>query len=282
MYDFNYGLIYPLLCVVMIFTMKKIHKILIIILVIIAILSCVVWWQFGNIKAVYYWWKYSGSDIDDMLSNAHSGVEDYLKDNPQYSVRPSKPVEEELHKDGVITDEELTELITKETSVKEMFGTELELSDDKKLTITETGEQIDAETAKKLKENAAENGEKTTETPTGNDAEISACVAQMYVLKSSFVAQLEGLYNQAFGEYKAVYHQLNEAERETKKKSIISSLYPQASALEKQCDTQVNQVLAKLEALLKESGGDMSLVGRIRDSYNSEKSLKKAYYLNQI
>ena len=116
----------------------------------------------------------------------------------------------------------------------------------------------------------------------GNDAEISACVAQMYVLKSSFVAQLEALYNQAFGEYEAVYHQLTEAEREAKKKNIISSLYPKASALEKQCDTQVNQVLAKLEALLKESGGDISLVGRIRDSYNSEKSLKKAYYLNQI
>ena len=35
--------------------------------------------------------------------------------------------------------------------------------------------------------------EQPKETPTGNDAEISACVAQMYVLKSSFVAQLEGL-----------------------------------------------------------------------------------------
>jgi len=278
----RYTLLHFLICVVMIFTMKKIHKILIILLVIIAIVAGLVWWQFGNIKAVYYWWKYSGSDIDDMLGSAHSGVEDYLKDNPQYSVRPSKPVEEELHKDGVITDDELTELITEETSVKEMFGTELELSDDKKLTITETGEQIDAETAKKLKENAAQKEEQPKETPTGNDAEISACVAQMYVLKSSFVAQLEGLYNQAFGEYEAVYDQLNEAEREAKKKSIISSLYPKASALEKQCDTQVNQVLAKLEALLKESGGDTSLVGRIRDSYNSEKSLKKAYYLNQI
>jgi len=217
-----------------------------------------------------------------MLSSAHSGVEDYLKDNPQYSVRPSKPVEEELHKDGVITDEELTKLITEETSVKEMFGTDIELNDDKKLTITETGEQIDSETAIKLKENATQSSEKPKETVNSNDAEISACVAQMYVLKSSFVAQLEALYNQAFGEYEAVYDQLTEEERAVKKKSIISSLYPKAAALEKQCDAQVNEVLSKLEALLKASGGDVSLVGRIRDSYNSEKSLKKAYYLNQI
>lgn len=263
--------------------MKKSKIIIISILVIIAILAGVVWWQFGNIKAVYYWWKYSDSDIDSMLTETNSGVEAYLKENPDLKVRPTKPVEEELHKDGVIDDDELTNLITEETTLAEMFGTDIGLSEDKKLTIAQTGEKIDAETAKQMKENAsASSGEASNSAPAGNNDEISACVAQMYVLKSSFLGQLDALYGKAFGDYEAVYHDLTEAQREEKKKSIISSLYPQAVSLEKQCDTQVNQVLSKLETLLKESGGDTSLVGKIRDAYQSEKSLKKAYYLNQI
>ena len=134
---------------------KIMKKKTIIILTVIALffagLGAVVWWHFDNIKAIYYGFKYSPDDIESKLTHVHDDVKKYLEDNPQFSVRPTEPVEEELHKEGMITDGELTGIITGDTSVVEVFGTELELDDNKKVIISESGQVLDKETAEKLK-----------------------------------------------------------------------------------------------------------------------------------
>lgn len=262
--------------------MKKTYKILITIGVILVLCVSLVWWQWGNIRALYYWVKYSGDDIDALMGKSFSEVENYLDDNPQYNVRPSKPIEEELHKEGVINDQELTNLITEKTTVEEMFGTELELSDDKKITIVESGEQIDADAANKLKEETASSSGQTETPKSNNDAEVSECIAQVYVLKAKFVAELDVIYNQAFSEYKALWRDMTEEERDAKKKSLLAQVYPRAASLERDCDAQMNQLLSKLSKLLQDAGDDTALVDQIRTSYYNEKSLKKAHYLSLI
>ena len=320
--------------------MKKSRIILIVLAVIIFIAAVVVWWQFDNIKAVYYWWKYSESDIEQMTKKNNEELNDFIKDNPEYSVHPTTPLEEKLYQDGIINDDELADMLTEKTTVEEIFGKNIELSDDGALIDSATGEKISTEKASQLKEeqkqaskkestksdpktnkphsngaddkkeNSSQKGSASDvgasvgssigstvggNAPTANSgskpnqgstessgnamsAEISACIAKVYVLRSSFVGQLNALYSQAVSSYEA----LPDNQKESGKQSIISSLYPQAVALEASCDSQMEQILAELQGLLSASGGDTSLVGKIRSAYNSEKSLKKAYYLNQI
>ena len=262
--------------------MKKRYKILITLLVIIIALAGVIWWQFGNIRSIYFGLKFSEEDIAEMSGKSFEYVDGYLKDNPKYNVRPSKPVEEKLHKEGIIDDEELTALITEKTTVKEMFGKDLELDGNKEITAAESGEKIDKDTANQLKEENAKNNETKEEGKNSHDEEITNCIARMYVLKSSFETQLEALYNEAFEEYKVWYHKLPPEQRDSKKKEIITNFYPKATALESQCDADVKEVLSKLETLLKKSGEDTSIVTKMKESYDSEKVLKKAYYFSLL
>ncbi len=275
--------------------MKKTHKILISIIVIFSLCACLVWWQFGNIKALYYWVKYSDSDIDALMSENSEEVGTYLEENSKYNVRPSKPLEEELHKKGVIDDSELVSLITEQTTIEKMFGTELELGEDKNITIVESGEKVDAETANQLKQEAASNQNATQSEETtnkgdseedsskpDNSSEISACIAQVYVIKANFVGQLDVIYNQAFSEYKALWRNMTKEQRSAKKKSLLAEVYPKAAALERDCDDQIDKLLSKLTGLLKDAGESTGLVDQIRSSYQNEKSLKKAHYLSLI
>ena len=68
--------------------------------VVIAVIAAIAWWQFGNIKAIYYGIKYSSEDIDYKMKHSQDTVKEYLESNPQFSVRPTEPVEEELHQES--------------------------------------------------------------------------------------------------------------------------------------------------------------------------------------
>lgn len=267
--------------------MKKKTKIILIILALVIVgLSAVVWWQYGNIKAIYYGLKYSSEDIDSRMAHTHDDVKKYLESNPQYKVRPTEPVEEELHKEGMITDGELTDMIMGETSVEEVFGTQIELSEEKKLTITDSGQILDKDSAEKLKTEAKKEKEEQgisekdeKDSKVDNSQKISEYVAQLYVLKSNFVSRLEGLYNQAISDYMAM---TPEQRKSNGKTTIANKYYSSAASMEAECDSKVSSILSELKILLSEQGSDMTLVDRIKMSYYEEKSLKKAYYVNKL
>jgi len=63
---------------------------------------------------------------------------------------------------------------------------------------------------------------------------------------------------------------------------IVKSKTNQIAALEKECDGEVSAVVSQLQVLLKESGEDQSLVDKVKTVYAEEKSLKKAYYMNEL
>lgn len=109
------------------------------------------------------------------------------------------------------------------------------------------------------------------------DAEkASECIAQMYVIKSSFESELDVLY----GEAKEYYSQLVAEDKKNIKSEMVKKFYSQATSLEGQCDQKVESVLSELSSVLESSGDDAKIVDKIRDMYHEEKSLKKAYYLN--
>lgn len=104
-------------------------------------------------------------------------------------------------------------------------------------------------------------------------------VSRLYSLQGTYIGKLDGLLNTAIAEYKAVPE---EKRSKAKMISIASKYIPKGYALESSCDAQVNSLLADLKKELEVIGADTSIISTIRSHYQSEKSMKKAYYLNLI
>ena len=253
--------------------MKKSRIFLIFILVIIAIIAGVVWWQFDNIRSAYYSFKYDNSSIGDMIDKQNDDVDKYLQSHGDFNVRQSTEPEQKLHGESLITDDEFVDILTGKTSVGEMFGTDVGL-DDSKNFVDSSGEKLTNEDLQKAKD---ENSPVQTPQPTVDTSEkASECIARMYVLKSTFESKLNALYNEARQTSRA----MTDEQKKNGKSEIIKSFYSRATALESECDAQVDAILAQLDAALTESGEDKSIIDKIRQSYSEEKRLKKAYYIN--
>lgn len=118
---------------------------------------------------------------------------------------------------------------------------------------------------------------KPSQTSSEVDERIAELITRMYVLKSTYVGQIDGLVAQM----KAQFVKLPPEQRTTSaKQSIATGYMSQINAMEAQCDAQVNSVVSELRTLLKNNGRDTSLADTIMSTYNSEKENTKAYYIN--
>lgn len=275
--------------------MAKKKKVLILFVIFVLIIGAVLCWQFDNLKAVYYSMSYSDEDIDKLVSENNNEVRSYIESNSSYNVRPSEEVEEKLHQTGIITDEELVDIITGTNSVESLFGIDVGLTPNKNFVNTADGKVVGAENLIEMKDEIKKNESKSeTTNPDSSDKsneensaetekkdnskKISECIASLYVLKSSFIGRLDGLYSEAISYYKS----LPASERKNAKSEIVKRFYGRGTALEAECDSQVAALLAELKTLLSEEGSDMTLISKIQAAYNNEKSLKKAQYLNKL
>ena len=118
--------------------------------------------------------------------------------------------------------------------------------------------------------------EQAAEPPSEVDQAIQEQIATMYVLRSTYVGKLEAIAQSAIDEYSAGAH------TEENRKQVVYDKLDQLTALEKECDDQVAQVVARLRELLKEAGRDDSLAKQVEQTYQEEKSLKKAAYLEEF
>ena len=253
--------------------MKKTKKLPIFLAVIFILFAILIWWQFGNIKSVYYWFKYDNQNVSKMIDSKNKEVDKYLKDKSNLNVRQSTEAEQKLHQEEIITDDELVDVLTGKTEVKDMFGQNIEL-DKTKNFVDESGNSITKEELEASKKNTS-----VQDNNKDINQKASECVARMYVLKSNFESRLAALAEQAKADYISVPWG---DERTARKSEVVKRIYPKAIALEKECDANVDVVLAQLESLLKQNGDDTSIVNKIRQAYSEEKSLKKAYYLNLL
>ncbi len=265
--------------------MKK-HRILFTVIAVLLILSIgLVWWQWGNIKALYQAGKYSTEEIESLMADGDRELYEYVEKNPEYNVRPATEAEQELHKKGVLTDDEMTDILTGKTTVKDIIGYEVILDESGRLML-ENGEKTtveklmeDKETKKSTQSSeSALNDSGNTQASNDYNEEISRHIASMYVLKSTYCGILEAMYSEAASEYSA----LSAEERKSAKASIGQKYMSRALALESECDAKVAGVLASLDSALDKINGDKTIISKIKTAYENEKSLKKAYYLSKI
>lgn len=108
------------------------------------------------------------------------------------------------------------------------------------------------------------------------EQEIKELIATMYVLRTTYVGKLEAVVQSAIDEYTAGEHT---AENRT---NVVYSKFDELTAMEKECDDQVAAVASRLRELLKATGQNDTLAKQVEETYQEEKSLKKAYYLNEF
>ncbi len=98
-------------------------------------------------------------------------------------------------------------------------------------------------------------------------SKVDDIIAQIYVLRSGYVGKLDGLVSQAWGEYRS---------GNISKQDLINKYVGIGYGLEGECDGRMESLLSELTGELSRTGGDLSLVDTIRNTYYSEKSIKKA------
>ena len=108
---------------------------------------------------------------------------------------------------------------------------------------------------------------------------LAEIIAEVYVLREEYTAVLDNM----FAEAKAEYHALPEGER-TKSKlvSMASGYSARASALEKQCDGRMDEILGRLKLLVAEYEADPDIIETLAYSYAHEKSIQKSLYIQEL
>ena len=109
--------------------------------------------------------------------------------------------------------------------------------------------------------------------------ELASIVAEIYVMREEYIAQLDEMMARARTEYSAK----PESERTHSKLVKWASGYiSEASVLEKQCDARMDEVLAKVKALAEEYGEDTEIVDTLAYFYAEEKSIQKSLYIQEL
>lgn len=248
--------------------MKRWMKILCIVLALLAaLLAGLYWWQRENLKAVKDAASHSSEELEEKLAENQQQIRDVVDAAPEIVVREVTEEERQALRDGTMTQEELIE------------------------RLLDTGEQSDSTAAPGMEE-----------TPPGEDAkapaktltvpaeqpkpaedpyqkELSAIIAKVYVLREDFTMALDNMYDEAKAEYIAL-----PAEKRTKSNLMVlaSKYLSKATALEKECDARMDEIVTDMEKLIQENNGDMSLVDTVVYSYANEKSLKKSWYMSKL
>ena len=248
--------------------MKRWMKILCIVLALLAaLLAGLYWWQRENLKAVKDAASHSSEELEEKLVENQQQIRDVVDAAPEIVVREVTEEERQALRDGTMTQEELIE------------------------RLLDPGEQSDSTAAPGMEETPpGEDAKAPAETPTlpaeqpkpvedPYQKELSAIIAKVYVLREDFTMALDNMYDEAKAEYIAL-----PAEKRTKSNLMVlaSKYLSKATALEKECDARMDEIVADMEKLIQENNGDMSLVDTVVYSYANEKSLKKSWFMSKI
>ena len=248
--------------------MKRWMKILCIVLALLAaLLAGLYWWQRENLKAVKDAASHSSEELEEKLAENQQQIRDVVDAAPEIVVREVTEEERQALRDGTMTQEELIE------------------------RLLDPGEQSDSTAAPGMEETPpGEDAKAPAETPTlpaeqpkpaedPYQKELSAIIAKVYVLREDFTMALDNMYDEAKAEYIAL-----PAEKRTKSNLMVlaSKYLSKATALEKECDARMDEIVADMEKLIQENNGDMSLVDTVVYSYANEKSLKKSWYMSKL
>lgn len=120
--------------------------------------------------------------------------------------------------------------------------------------------------------------DKTGET-SENVKNVNYYITELYNLKNEYIGILDAMVISAVNDYKA----LDKSQQTRSKQLEIGANYAKkATQLEAECDAKVAAIVSNIENLLRAEGKSTDIVNTINEAYKTEKTLKRAYYLNMF
>lgn len=105
---------------------------------------------------------------------------------------------------------------------------------------------------------------------------MAQIIAEVYVLRDEYIVTLEHMYTEA--ETALTEKDLSEEDFA----ALISTYLTKATELELQCDGHIDTIVAEMEQLIRNNGGDPALIDSLIETYATEKANKKAWYLQRL
>ena len=201
-------------------------------------------WQWNNLSALRYGMTMDQETLNQKIEENRTTLNEAMD---RYQVEQYEIPEDKLSQltDGSLTPQEAAkELLEQEDQKKASSGGD---------SASAPAEQLSAE-----------------------EQEIRQLIATMYVLQATYEGKVAAVAQAAIDEYTAGEHT---PENKTK---VVYDRVQELLNMEKECDAQVAEVTARLRQLLKVTGQSDDLAKQVEQTYQQEKSLKKAAYLNKF
>ena len=254
--------------------MKRRSTILCTVLVLLAVsLAGLFWWQRDNLKAVHAAAQHTSGELEEKLVENQQMIQDAVRSAGEVTVREVTEEERQALRDGSMTQEQLVERLTS-SGGGETPSQDSEATGERP---PESGGRTDAPVEKTDTPAVSEKSEQSAES--AYQKELSALIAKVYVLREQYTLALDTMYADAKAEYLAL-----PAEKRTKTQlaKMAKDYLSRASALEKECDGKMDEVVRAMETLIRDNNGDLGLVDTVVYTYANEKSLKKSWYLSKL
>lgn len=239
--------------------MKRRKTILCTILVLLAVsLAGLFWWQRDNLKAIHAATQHTSAELEEKLEENQQMIQEAVKAAGEVTVGEISEEDRQAFRDGSMTQEQLVERLTN--------GGEGEPREEPASTSRPESDGTPPPEPPKPAENTYQK-------------ELSALIARVYVLREEYTLALDTMYADAKAEYLAL-----PAEKRTKTHllKMARGYLSRASALEKECDGKMDEIVHAMEKLLRENDGDLGLVDTVVYTYANEKSLKKSWYMSKL
>ena len=239
--------------------MKRRKTTLCTILVLLAVsLAGLFWWQRDNLKAIHAATQHTSAELEEKLEENQQMIQEAVKAAGEVTVGEISEEDRQAFRDGSMTQEQLVERLTN--------GGEGEPREEPASTSRPESDGTPPPESPKPAENTYQK-------------ELSALIARVYVLREEYTLALDTMYADAKAEYLAL-----PAEKRTKTHllKMARGYLSRASALEKECDGKMDEIVRAMEKLLRENDGDLGLVDTVVYTYANEKSLKKSWYLSKL
>lgn len=159
--------------------------------------------------------------------------------------------------------------------LNEITDTQLRPLSDEERKKLETGELSKEEAVEKI---SGYTDNVKTQDKVQSRKEVDEIISEIYLLRAEYLNALDLLV----GEAKSAYRAIPGAERTLTRKAYFAETYTgRAAALEKQCDSKMNNLLSQLKVALEKENKDLKVISEIKSLYNSEKELKKSELINK-
>lgn len=280
--------------------MNKKLKIFIAVFLIIAIpVGVLAVWQRENINSFIYSMKYSDDDLSKMLDKNKEELNSAVSNVKGTTPRELKDDEVAALGKGEISEDDAVEISLGLTTLHEKIDQiKANAAEGKTNNVSgaqnaAAGSQTGSGTTAQDEGSSANsgkgenrqssgessstgtNGASSAEDKLANESTSSVLIAKLYVLKASYVSKLDALESEGIAEYE------NTPNKNTSWKATMISKYSgKVAALEGECDAKFEAIVSELKTELEKNGEDTSIIKTIRSTYEKEKQIKKANYLN--